>query len=165
MYGDDMKKWIFILAFLLIFVVIQSIYLYNRALEPINKAEKTAVRLAEEHYKLKKIKEVTYFNGEESFQIIHALDNNDENIIIWVPEKNTKNLVMKKKEDGLTEKQVKKFAVSELDIKKLKDIRLGMKQGTPVWEITFIDSEGRYSFYYLQFDGETWIENYRLKAI
>lgn len=160
-----MKKWAFISIFVILFITIQSIYLYHNASKPISKAQDRILKVVKENVKTNDILEVTFFNGDESYQVIRALDEHDEEIIIWVPEKKPNDVMIEKARNGLTEEQVKEYALSEFDIKKLQNIRIGMKHNIPVWEITFIDSNDRYSFYYLQFDGKTWIENYRLKAI
>lgn len=163
--GDAVKKWAFFSAFILLFIMVQFAYLYHNASKPLSKAEAKAIKIAKEHANINKILDVDYFNGDEPYQVIQALDEHNEEIIIWVPENKPNSLIIEKASNGLTEKQVKEYAQSKFDIKKLQTIRLGMKYNIPVWEITFIDSKDRYSFYYLHFDGQTWIEDYRLKAL
>lgn len=160
-----MKKWTFIAIFVFLIVIAQSVFIYTHASKPISAAQQTAISIAKNHVKLNEIIEVTFFNGDEPYQVIRALDEQDEEIIIWVREQKPDDIIIEKASNGLTENEVKTFASSELDVKKLQTIRIGMKYNIPVWEITFIDSNDRYSFYYLHFNGETWIENYRLKAI
>lgn len=160
-----MKK-IFFISFACI-VIISSFcfYIYHSASKPITEAEQQAIEIAKEHVKINNIIETSFFNGDEPYHVIRATNEHDQEIIIWVSEANSDKIIVEFAKNGLTKEQVKEYALSELDIKELQDIRIGMKYNIPVWEITFIDSNDRYSFYYLTFNGETWIENYRLKAI
>lgn len=161
-----MKKWVFIsIIVIFLFAIIQSAYLYHNASKPFSIEQERAIKIAKNSVEINDILEVTFFNGDESYQVVRALDEQNEEIIIWVPEKKPDDIMIEKARNGLTEEQVEKYARSEFDIKKLQNVRIGMKYNIPVWEITFIDSNDRYSFYYLHFDGKTWIENYRLKAI
>lgn len=160
-----MKKIVFISLASFIMIVGLSIYIYHNAAKPIADAEKQAIEIAKEHVKINNIIETSFFNGDEPYHVIRAANENDREIIIWVSEKNPDKIIVESAQNGLTKEQVKEYAFSELDIKELKDIRIGMKYNIPVWEITFIDSNNRYSFYYLTFNGKTWIESYRLKAI
>lgn len=161
-----MKKWAFIsVIVLLILIITQTIYLYLSASKPLVKAEERAIALIQDQLELNEIIDVTFFNGDEPYHVVHALDENSEEIIIWIPENNPEDLIVENAENGLTEEEVREYAYAQFDIKKLQNIRIGMKYNIPVWEITFIDTNDRYSFYYLQFNGETWIENYRLKAL
>lgn len=160
-----MKKifWISVASFIVIIGL--AVFIYQSATKPIANANEQAIEIAKEHVKINTIMETSFFNGDEPYHVIRATDENDREIIIWISEKNPDKIIVEYAKDGLTKEQVKEFALSELDIKELKDIRIGMKYDIPVWEITFIDSNDRYSFYYLTFNGKTWIESYRLKAI
>jgi len=158
-----MKKWIFFALLAIMVILWQSIVLFNQMTNPIERAQDKVIEAAKKEYHLKKIEDVTFFNGDESYQVIWALNDHDEHVIVWVPENDPQNMMMKKADDGWDKSQVRSFAKNELDMKKLKHIRLGIKHDIPVWEITFIDENNRFSFFYLRFDGETWVENYRLK--
>lgn len=160
-----MKKIVFISFFVLFIAFIQFIYTYHNASKSISESQIQAINTAKEHVKINDIIETSYFNGDEPYQVIRAKNDKNEEIIIWVSENNPDEIIVELAKNGLTKEQVKEYALSEFDIKKLQSIRIGMKYNIPVWEITFIDSDNRYSFYYLTFDGKTWIENYRLKAI
>ncbi len=160
-----MKKWTFVIILFLFIVFFQSLYIYHKASEPIKDAQALAIEDTMKSLKLHEIIDVSFFNGDEAFQVVHALDEKDEEIFVWIPEKKPEEVVIEKAENGISKEQVKQYALAELDIKKIQNIRLGMKHNIPVWEITFIDSSNRYSFYYLHFNGKTWLENYRLKAI
>lgn len=159
-----MKKWLYVGLLVVVVFMWQFIYLYDLTSKPLKTAQEKAISIAKDHYDLTEILEVTYYNGEEPYQVIQAIDHNEQEVILWIPEKEGNEIVWRNREDGLTKQQVIEFAQSELDIKQLKHIRLGIKTDTPVWEITFIDTDNRYSLFYLHFSGETWIENYRLKV-
>lgn len=159
-----MRKWLYLSLLVFIVVIWQTIYLYNLATTSLKTEQKKAISKAKSQYELTEILDVTYFNGEDPYQVIRAKDKNAEEIIIWVSENEDQKMISRNSESGINKQQVQKFAQSELNIKQLKDIRLGIKKETPVWEITFIDHDHRLSLFYLHFSGETWIENYRLKT-
>lgn len=159
-----MKKWLLVFALIVIVLLWQSVAFYQRTITPITNAEAKAVSAVKDAFDLKQIEDVSYFNAEEAYQVIRAVNHEGDRIILWVPESDELEIVSKKAEDGWEKDQVESFVKAELDVKKLKDVRLGLKNNIPVWEITFIDSDDRYNFYYLTFNGDTWLEHYRLKS-
>lgn len=159
-----MKKIFFFSFASFVFIIGLIFYVYYSATKPIKDAEQQAIEIAKERVKINNIVETSFFNGDEPYHIIRATNENDQEIVIWVSEKKPDRIIVEYAKNGLTKEQVKKYALSQLDIKELQDIRIGIKHDIPVWEITFIDSDNRYNFYYLTFNGKTWIESYRLKA-
>lgn len=159
-----MKKIILYSFASVVIIIGLCFYIYYSATKPINDSEQQAIEIAKERVKINNIVETSFFNGDEPYHIIRAINENGQEIVIWVSEKNPDKVIVEYAKKGLTKEQVKKYALSQLNIKELQDIRIGIKHDIPVWEITFIDSDDRYNFYYLTFDGKTWIESYRLKA-
>lgn len=59
------------------------------------------------------------------------------------------------KSEGISEKKAIQIVASERKPKEFVKVKLGAENDVPLWEITYIDQEGRYTYYYLEFqDGK-----------
>ena len=67
---------------------------------------------------------------------------------------------MKEQNEGISQEKAVAKLTAERDPKEIVSVRLGMEKGLPLWEITYIDQENRYSFYYLSFEDGTFIRRY-----
>jgi len=92
--------------------------------------------------------------GKSSYAVVQGVDEKGEQIIVWVPEKKG-NVLVRKKNEGISEKKALQIVAGERKPKELVKAKLGAENDVPLWEITYIDQEGRYTYYYLEFqDGK-----------
>jgi uncharacterized protein YpmB len=107
---------------------------------------------AKTKYPIKQVKIVSYYHGTKAYQVIHASLKTNENVYIWVPEKSGKPMLKKKASEGLSKKEaISAFKKLDYSLQKLKDVRLGMVDKTPVWQITFVDQNEEYNYVYLSY--------------
>ncbi|SDY88433.1 Uncharacterized protein YpmB [Evansella caseinilytica] len=168
-------------------------YMYNVISEPLGEREQEAVAIAKSETDLDEVTNVDYYHGRRSFQVIEGLDKDGEEMYVWVEEltehetdENDENeeeeaeeeketdedeeagdanpqIITRLKSDGLTESEVSNIAYSELSIKEIISIRLGIIGNTPVYEIVYVDEEDRHSFYYITFEDGTYIRHYQFR--
>jgi uncharacterized protein YpmB len=87
-----------------------------------------------------------------------ASDNEEEE---EKEEERTPTIKTRLHSEGLTREEALEIARSELDIKKVNSVKLGMAGSTPVYEVSYIDTSDRHSFYYIRFEDGTYIRHYQ----
>lgn len=158
--GTFMKKWIFIMMGVLALIGWQLYMLYSGIVDGQAQKFAKAATTAQQRYDLKDVIDVTYYHGTVSYEVVKALNQHDETIFIWFPEDGEP--FFKRASEGMNKSEVKQYALKTLNTKELIDIRLGAENNFPFWEITYIDENDRYTFYYLSFDGDHWVKTIRL---
>ncbi|WP_459501497.1 cell wall elongation regulator TseB-like domain-containing protein [Bacillus sp. C1] len=149
-----MKKWIFAIIIVIVAIGLYGVHVYNATMEKKIPKESKVVSLAKEKAKLSEVKTVDYYNGKSSYAVVQGLDEKGEQIIVWVPEKKG-NVLVRKKNEGISEKKALQIVANERKPKEFVKAKLGAENDVPLWEITYIDQEGRYTYYYLEFqDGK-----------
>jgi len=100
--------------------------------------------------------------------VIKGKNRDGENIIVWVPKAKDKDITVKKESEGLTEREALAMVREGLALKddqrpkEIVRVKLGMIENTPVYEISYIDQKGRYSFLYIDFYEGNWYRVYNL---
>ncbi|PEK26423.1 cell wall elongation regulator TseB-like domain-containing protein [Bacillus wiedmannii] len=166
-----MKKWIFAIVIVIVASGIYGAYVYNKAMEKKIHKEEKSVEIAKEKAKLTKVKSVDYYNGNSSYTVVQGVDEKGEQIIVWVPNKKG-NVLVKKKSEGIPEKEalqnLAEQATGKGDEPKPKPkeiikVKLGAQNDIPLWEITYIDQEDRYTYYYLEFQNGAYAGHYSIE--
>ena len=79
---------------------------------------------------------------------------------------------MKKKSEGIPEKKLCKSWLNKLQEKAMSQkpkpkeiikVKLGAQNDIPLWEITYIDQEDRYTYYYLEFQNGAYAGHYSIE--
>lgn len=166
-----MKKWIFAIVIVIVASGIYGAYVYNKAMEKKIPKEAKSVEIAKEKAKFTKVKSVDYYNGNSSYTVVQGVDEKGEQIIVWVPNKKG-NVLVKKKSEGIPEKEalqkLAEQATGKGDEPKPKPkeiikVKLGAQNDIPLWEITYIDQEDRYRYYYLEFQNGAYAGHYSIE--
>lgn len=80
--------------------------------------------------------------------------------------------IVRKKSEGISEKEALQRTIEQVgdDSKEHKSkpkeilkIKLGFENNIPLWEVTYIDDENRYSYYYLAFKDGQFYDDTALK--
>lgn len=164
--GDQMKKWWWLLLIIPVIVIWQAVLLYFDALSGEREMQGTAVKKAKEAVEGLDVTDVEHYYGTSAYQVVHGLNAEQEEVYVWVPitnKKDEKDIVTMKANEGWSKQRVKEHVLAERDPLDIIDIRLGMESGTPLWEVKYLDSEERYTYYYLDFQSGELIKRYSLK--
>ncbi|MCH1624713.1 DUF5590 domain-containing protein [Ferdinandcohnia quinoae] len=146
-----MKKWIFIIIIILILVVWRAISIYQSAFEPVKQAEEKATQIALENTDLQSIENTYSYYGTNAYQVILGKNQDDEEIIVWVPE-NKGDVVLRKVSEGITEEEALHILSKERNPKEIRSIKLGIEDHLPIWEIIYIGEDNRLTYYKLYFE-------------
>lgn len=156
------KKWLFIvLAIVILSIVCFSIF-YMSIRSPIKDDRERAIQYVLSETDIKEVIDVSFYNGSNHYQVITGMDEKGEEWIAWYSEEEDK-LIKRRKSQGLSENEVLNIVKQQLEVKKIKNIRLGIENNLPVYEVTYIDDEDRYAYYYLTFNDGTFVKRYSLK--
>ncbi|MGE7882538.1 DUF5590 domain-containing protein [Bacillus sp. NPDC094077] len=168
-----MKKWIFAIIIVIVASGIYGAYVYNKAMDKKIPKESKSVEIAKEKAKLTKVKSVDYYNGKDAYTVVQGTDEKGEQLIVWVPEKKG-DTVVRKKSEGISEKEAIQRTIeqagkeSKRKPKEILKVKLGFEKGlrdgkpvdVPLWEVTYIDYDNRYIYYYLEFKDGSFLRLY-----
>jgi uncharacterized protein YpmB len=102
------------------------------------------------------IDHVETFYGNIKYHVMSGKNAKDEKVYVWVPQSDKlEKVFIKKQSSGITEEQAIKKVYQEYNPVKLVDVKLGMDEGIPIWEVKYKDHSNRYTFDFVNFyDGE-----------
>lgn len=124
---------------------------YRNAVKPVNTAEEKAVLIAKKKTDLVEVEDFHLYHGKETIYVIEWKNKKDENIIIWIPEKEGKVMV-RKANKGLSERDAINNLTEGSNPKKILSVRLGMEKGFPLWEIYYLSDNNLINYYYVHFE-------------
>lgn len=149
-----MKKWIFGISIIIVAVVLYGAYLYNTTMENKLPEKSKTVEIAKEKGKLTEVTDIDYYHGTTSYTVVQGLDEKGDQYIVWVPEEKG-DVLVRKKSDGISEQEAVQIVEEKEHPKEIVKVKLGAENNVPLWEVTYIDQEDRYTYYYLEFkDGK-----------
>jgi uncharacterized protein YpmB len=164
-----MKKWLFLFIALIILIGWKAIDVYQAAVTPLNKDEERAVAIAKKEINIREIKKVYHYFGTEmnhkkaeSFQVVACTNEKGEDIFVWISEKKNKPVIVKKAKEGISEKEAIKIVNKERNPKEIISVTLGMENNVPLWEIKFLEEDGRFTYYYIDFDDGKFLKRYSI---
>jgi uncharacterized protein YpmB len=151
---------LFIVAVSIIFGWV-AVHLFTSINEPIQISEIEALSYLKASAELEEVKQVNFYNGTESYQIFEAINQDEEPVLIWVPN-SLDDLIVRQKKTGLAMEEVILFVEKELKPKEIISIKLGMENLIPLYEIIYKDERDHYSYHYISFKDGTYLKHYHL---
>lgn len=149
-----MKKWILIIILVIVAGISYGAYVYNNAMSNKRLGEDKATAIAKKEASLTQITATDYYHGKSSYTIIEGTNASGEQWIVWVPNDQGK-VLSKQMKDGISSEQAAGIVTKDKQPKQIMKVKLGAENETPLWEITYIDQENRYHYYYVNFtDGK-----------
>lgn len=150
-----MKKWILIILTIIILVVTwQLISIYHSAMSPIRADIEEASQIAKTEENLHTISEVYTYNGTIPYTIVRGMNDEEEDLLIWINDQ--KEIVLTVKADeGIPKEDVMKYVDTDRTLSEVISVTLAMENEIPLWEVKFKDQDNRINLYYIKFsDGD-----------
>ncbi|RNA69178.1 DUF5590 domain-containing protein [Alteribacter keqinensis] len=182
-----MKRWIIGTAiFLLSTAAVTMIWLYNNIQSAQHERFGDSIAYAMDEGLISDYGNVHYYNGRTAYHVIEGTSPDGDAVYVWVetiPE-STENYssafdeedseseenpaseprtFSRKQDEGISAGEARQIAEANLEMEKFKQVRLGMIGQTPVYEIVYVDTDDRYSFYYISFEDGDYIRHYQLR--
>lgn len=147
-----MKKWLWISGLLIVIIIGVSSFVYIKAMEPINEAEKIATKIAKEEASITTVHDFSIYNGTKTYYIIQGKASNGKNMIVWIPEeKKDRNIIIRAANRGVSKEDAIRIITEKKSPKEIKSVKLGMENNIPLWEVYYSSTEDSISYYYIDF--------------
>jgi uncharacterized protein YpmB len=160
--SDTMKKWVFILAFAVGAAVFYGVHIYQETISQKVQSESRAIAAAKKKAGVVTVSSVDYYNGKDPYQVVKGVNKKKQQVIVWVPEKKGK-VVTRKASGGISKEQAVQIVTKERSPKEIIKVKLGIENNVPLWEITYIDQEDRYTYYYMDYEDGKFLKRYSIQ--
>ncbi|WP_077320595.1 cell wall elongation regulator TseB-like domain-containing protein [Virgibacillus proomii] len=163
-------KWLKWSLFAIIFIIVScGIYLTVLYMDLLDSKTAGYEETKQQLLKAGSLKEVTdieTFNGENAYHVVYGKDKKGKNKIIFYPLKGKeKQLTTVDQAEILNKEAILTDWKKECSSCKFIKITPALVDGKELWELTYVDSSGRYVFdYFDMYDGSRY-EQYRLKRM
>ena len=152
-----MLNWIkFITVFLIALTTVIVITVFYNANKPLAVSTEAAKKAAIESGQVVSVNSVQPYNGTESFMTVFGVDENDEEIVVFVDNSIEDGFKSLKVADGITAKEAIQTVGEELTIGKILHVSLGIEENEPVWEVAFTGENGKLNYVYVFFESGQW---------
>lgn len=150
-----MKKWILIGMLLPAIVIGILINVYLNATEPVQAAEEKAVEIAAKETNLTSFRDFQLYSGEETYYVMTGTNPKNEDVYIWISEKNHQ-IITRNTKSGITKKEALNKLYEDKKPEEIIEVRLGIarlqKTDRPAWEIYYRNNSDTINYYYVDFD-------------
>ncbi len=154
-----MKQWvIFIVGFLSFLAVALMIIVLVAGNKPFTEVEQQAIDRVKSDNLLTEVKQAYVYTSSQTAVTVIGTDagGNLKAVFVPVSEGETRELVM---ENAINAKQARGVAFEGMAVKEVLHTKLGLEKDGPVWEVVFINEDGKLNYVYvLADDGTKWKE-------
>ncbi len=135
-----MKKWIWIISAAILLMLGYVIASVMAGMDHKKAAEEEAVETALNKGGLTSVEEYYLYHGSEVYSVVIGPDKDGEKQVLWIPKDMKKDSIKKVKLSlGTTRDEVISKVKAEHSPYKILSAKLGMKEDSPIWEITIKD--------------------------
>ena len=154
-----MKKTIISgLTILMAAVIFGSIYLFNTSRQPLKQAEAETIAIAKETAGLTKADKFYWYNNAETYFSVVGTARNKEPVLVIV-EQEGGDVVVLKEGDYITEQQAKQIVREAKKPAELLEVRIGIEEDVPVWEVAYKQENGRLGYYIITAKDGKWVKD------
>lgn len=142
-----MKKWIIGIGLLLLIFVGYVIASFYIGMDYKQTAEDKAVSIALNEGGLVSVSDYYLYHGQEVYSVVVGEDEEGTEYVLWIPKK-LKNASVKKMKyaDGVSKSEIVDTVIEKYNPKEIVSVKIGMKNASPIWEVTYKDSEDNLVF-------------------
>jgi uncharacterized protein YpmB len=154
------KKWFLISGFIIVVIIGLVLAVYLSAVDPLKKAEKIAVDIAEKETSLVTVKDFSLYNGSKTYYVVRGTNRKGTDLIVWIPEEEkNRKIVVKNAKYGVSEKEAVQKLYDEKHPQEIISVKLGMENNIPLWEIYYRSDDDLINYYYVDFESGEWLKN------
>ncbi|MDN4608711.1 DUF5590 domain-containing protein [Sporosarcina highlanderae] len=152
-----MMNWVkFIVAFLLFLTLFITVIVLYNANKPFSSVQNKAETIAMKNGSLQSVDHAEIYNGTISMITVYGKDADGIKKAVFVDEKTEKVLDEVVLKDGIDAQTAVETVKSELQMKKILHVALGLEEGHPVWEVAFKSENGKLNYVYVFFENGEW---------
>lgn len=131
-------------------IVVSAFILYNRAKSPMATAEKEAVTIAKKYANLDKETAFYRYNRDATYFTVAGTTKANKKIYVIVAQKGGKVKVLSQS-NGKTKNDVLTYIWNEKKPSKILNVGLGIYNGVPAWEVSYLNKKKALCYETLQF--------------
>ncbi|WP_281164646.1 DUF5590 domain-containing protein [Liquorilactobacillus sicerae] len=139
-----------ILLAILALIIFGSAIIYWQAAAPYHDAQQNAVKLAKRYGKLKKTANFYLFNRKQTYFTVAGTNQQNQAVYVMIAQKSA-HINIYQQASGISQQQAEKIVKQDQRPKKIMKTALGKWGKTPVWEVTYLNHQGRLSYTLLKF--------------
>ncbi|MDQ0213664.1 uncharacterized protein YpmB [Oikeobacillus pervagus] len=151
-----MKKWIFSLSLLFIFVIGFFVHVYVEAQSPYKKAKQNALKMAKDEAGIISVVDFYIYNSNQSYEVVVGKTKKKKTLAVWIPEKKNADTIVIDYSKGISKKEAIQKLQTEEHPREIISVRLGMEKVGPIWELAYLDRDDHLNYYYLLFENGKW---------
>ncbi|MGN1385111.1 MAG: DUF5590 domain-containing protein [Bacillus sp. (in: firmicutes)] len=142
-----MKKWIISIGILLLLFVGYVIASFYIGMDYKKTAEEEAVAIALKEGGLVSVSDYYLYHGQEAYSVVVGKDDEGTEYVLWIP-KDIENASVKKMkyEEGVSENEIVATVKEKYNPKEIVSVKIGIKDSSPIWEVTYKDSDDNLVF-------------------
>lgn len=133
------------LFILLSALVFSLFFIWEVSAQPFVVAKSKALKVATEHAQLKEANQVQIYNGTQTFFSVGGINQNEEAVWVFVPEKGT-TIYVYPQDSGITSEKAQLIA-QENGANQVDRVLLGIEEEKPVWEV-----KSGTAYYFIEFE-------------
>ncbi|KXZ21618.1 cell wall elongation/penicillin-binding protein regulator TseB [Bacillus nakamurai] len=155
------KALIFTAVFGIIFlaVLLFSASIFKSAMAQKEEGHEAAAAAAKEKTELTTADKVETFVGKQKYYVVAGTDKHDAKMYVWVPAGKKAKILSKKASDGISSDKAAKIVQDAGLVSKLKDVHPARENNVLLWEVTYLNKDGQYSFSYVDFTSGKILKN------
>jgi uncharacterized protein YpmB len=153
-----MRKIIWIIIVFLLIITSLLTVSYIQAMKPLNLAKEEAERIALGSTDIVSVDAFEEYHGMETIWVVKGKNKEGVSLIVWIPESNDDELIVKKEADGIKAKDAVMKVKQLSEPKKIMDVRMGMEKGIPLWEIYYLSESNLINYYHIDFETGEWLK-------
>jgi uncharacterized protein YpmB len=155
------KRWLLGIIIVFLIVIWQTSSLAFHLLQEKSNWEALGAKWAKEKTAMTEVDKVLLYNGEDSYLAVEGKINANVPVIAWYKDGKTQGLEYRK--DILSEEIISKKVLQMSPGANIIRIVPGLEKQKTLWEAVFLDTAGKYNYYYFGMRSGNFIRSYQLQ--
>jgi uncharacterized protein YpmB len=155
-----LKKWIF--GIVLLFVIGYGYYLFSLTVgnNTRDKSYENAQAIAYNNVGLQKPIDFYMYRGKEKWDVITGKNRNGTNIAVWIPLDKKNKVFSLPLKSGISKDEALEVLKQKREPYQIIHTKLGFENGTPLWEITYMNVRDKLCYFYVDFRSGDWLKSF-----
>lgn len=151
-----MKKVVIGLVIAMSLLIVGAVYLYSQSTQSYSRAKSDTIAYVAERTNLSEVDDFFWFNGEETYFTITGT-NEDGEERIYIVQQQGGQITTLSAEATISKQEAIQRTRQAREPQKILNARIGMLDGTPVWEVSYRNDNDRLGYYVINLRNGEWI--------
>lgn len=156
-----MRKWLIVTAIVVLCLAGAVAGAYVKAMQPKKDAADSAFKTAKNETDLTEMDQFYLYSGKDSYSVAVGRDQEGKRLAVFIPDDKKEKVVSENLDGAVSEEEIRNTVTAERKPAEIISVKMGIENGIPVWEATFLDGAGRYHYDYYDLKSGEWLKYYR----